>query len=373
MRILFILEHFHPYLGGNETLFRNLTTALAAKGHEVTVLTTKFRPDLPADEHFERVRIRRVSSWNRYIFTFMSFPVAWRLARHADVVHTASYNAAPAAWLAARLTGKPVVITFHEVWGVLWFRLPFISPVSRRLNHWFEKLILKLPFTRFIAVSGSTRRRLVQAGVPAAKVDVVYNGLDYSRLHRIKGTGADPAGSVTQTRGFRYCYFGRLGASKGLEILLAAAAEFSHEAPGSRLVLIIPTYPRGLYRVIMNGIRRLGLSTHLEIHHLLPFEDLLRVLASVDCVVIPSYSEGFCYSAAEACALGIPVVSSDRMALRETVGGKCIRMRSLDKAGLLEALRQALRNEWEVLPDKRFPLDDTVAGYEAVYESLVGS
>jgi len=47
--------------------------------------------------------------------------------------------------------------------------------------------------------------------------------------------------------------------------------------------------------------------------------------------VIPSYSEGFCFAALEACALNIPVISSDMGALKETVSNKHLKLKHLSE------------------------------------------
>ena len=62
-------------------------------------------------------------------------------------------------------TGKKTVITFHEVWGRLWFKLPFMNRFALFLHYCFEQFLLRLPFNRFIAVSESTASRLLEEGV----------------------------------------------------------------------------------------------------------------------------------------------------------------------------------------------------------------
>jgi len=66
MKILFILENFHPYVGGAETLFKSLADELAKKGHDVTVLTSHpGKGVLPTDFSDGAVTVQRYRFFNR--------------------------------------------------------------------------------------------------------------------------------------------------------------------------------------------------------------------------------------------------------------------------------------------------------------------
>lgn len=362
MNILFVLEHYHPYLGGAETLFCTLAEALAARNHDVTVLTTRFRPDLPPRETVAGVVVHRINCHNRFLFTVMALPLAWRLANRADLVHTTTYTAAFPACVAARLRGKRAVITFHEYWGNLWFRLPFLTRAQALAYRAFEWFVLSLPFDQYVAVSDFTARSLVQGGVKKARVTRIYNGLNYERL----------AGNLHQPPArFTYTYFGRLGISKGLDLLLPAAAAFRREAPDSELVLIIPRRPAAMLNRINQLIDANNLRDYVLIRHELTDEELYTQVSLSSCVVIPSYSEGFCFVAAEAVALGVPIVSSGRGALPETVSGRYVKMEEMTVPGLAKALAKAAAKKYDFTPTKRFPLTDAVKEHIRLYRLLI--
>jgi len=361
MKILFVLEHYHPYIGGAERLFTQLTRTLAGKGYTVTVITTLHDPSLPALEEEHGVRIIRLRCWNRYLFTFLSLPKVFRQARHCDFIHTTTYNAALPAWIAGKLLNKKVVVTFHEVWAKLWFKLPFIKWWERMLFYYYEQFILQCRFDRYVAVSGYTNKSLQQVGIPAHKLITIYNGIDYDvfRAYRSKSPKI-----------FTYTYLGRLGISKGLDLLLPAARQFSLKYPKSKLQLILPKYPRALYKRISNWIRELELEDHIMLFHNLPRAQLYETMCQSSCIVIPSYSEGFCFAAAETMALEIPIISSQRGALGEVVSGRYIAMEAMTSTALTEALIKAKNGRWREKPFKRFPHDRSVEQYLEMYESL---
>lgn len=363
MKILFVLEHFYPAVGGVETLFKSLAERLAGQGHQVTVLTTRSEPDSPQQETYQGIKIIRLDVRSRYLFTFAALPRVIRLARDFDLVHTTSYNAGLPAFLGAKWSGRKVMITFHEVWGKLWFRLPFMSFPARLAHFLFEQMLLRLPFDRFIGVSQSTTERLRESGVASRRIATIYNGIDYSDFTERQDD--PPPGPFT------YTYFGRLGMSKGLDLLLPAAAEFSRHAPESRLQLIIPRHPAPFWREIQKMLDRYGLKEHAVLRHHLPFPELKKALTDSHCVVIPSYSEGFCFAAVESIALGVPVISSDKAALREVVSGKHLKMPEHSVEGLTQSLIRARQEDWEKEATRFFPLSDTVERYIDTYKMLI--
>ncbi|MEY3368163.1 MAG: hypothetical protein RI973_1318 [Bacteroidota bacterium] len=371
LKILFVLENFYPNIGGVETLFKNLNDHLNRQGIQTLVLTNRLSAEHPFLEQSGGSQIYRYRFMNRYLFTALAFLPVLKLARNCDLVHTTSYNAALPALLGAKLTNKKVVVTFHEVWGKLWFELPHLSFLSKMLHFLFEWFLLKLPFDQFVAVSEFTARRLMENGVPVHKIKVVYNGIDYGEFNdAANSVGSDLIKPDSKKDAFIYTYFGRLGISKGLDVLLGAAAALQKEIPDSKLKLILPLTPTSFLSRIKKQIQELGLQLHTELLHELPFDRLKSELLASDCVVIPSYSEGFCFAAAECAALGVPVVSSGRGALREVVSGSFLHLSQLDANSLASALTKASKGEWEQTPLKKFELGKTLESYLSLYRDL---
>lgn len=361
MSILFVLEHYHPYIGGAETLFRDLTVRLAAMGYRITVVTTRYNQDLAPAEDYKGVRVIRVNCRNRFLFSFLSLPRVLAEAGQADVIHTTTYNAALPAWLAGKLRRKPVIVTFHEVWGVLWKRLPFLSRPAAVAFYLFEQLLLRLPFSRYVAVSGFTRKALIANGIPAEKIMRIYNGLDYEEFAAYEHQ--PPAN-------FTFTYFGRLGVSKGLDLLLPAARDFFEKHPSSQLRLIVPKQPAGMWQRIQELIAELGIEKNTVLLHELPWQELLGKVVTSSCVAIPSYSEGFCFVAAEAVALGVPIISSGQGALVETVGGRFIEMETMSSESLYLALERAFADCFSYREPPVFPLEESVEAYLPLYEEV---
>lgn len=366
MKFLFVLEHFDPYLGGAEKLFKQVTTLLVEQGHEVEVVTTLFQADLAAKETMGGVKVRRVRCYNRFLFTLFSLPVLFRAARQAAIIHTTTYNAAFPAWLVAKFWRKPSVITYHEHWGKLWFTLPFLSRWQRILYYLFEQAISRLSFDNYIAVSEATKRSLIATGIPECKVHRIYNGVNYDRFKWVK---------ADKTTYFSAIYYGRLGVSKGLDILIPAWGHFVRKYRTEKMVLqlVIPRYPSKLFETITSLVKAHCPPGSVHLLHELPDEELFTTVKSNHLVVIPSYSEGFCFVAAEAVALDMPVISSGRGALAEVVSGKHLHLEALTISAMVLAFEKAYRNEWEFLPRKNFSLSDTGKAYLQFYDHLLAT
>lgn len=360
MRILFILENYYPNIGGVETLFKSLADELVKEGYQLTIITNKSVEGMPFKEQEHNLKILRFPFNSRYAFTFLACFPAIYYAFKSDIIHTTSYNAGIPAFVASVVSRKKVIITFHEVWGKLWFKLPFFKKIGLWLHYLFEKFLLKLKFDQFIAVSDYTRDRLIKYGIDESRVVRIYNGIKYDEYSVVE---------KPETSNFKFIYFGRLGISKGLDILLGAAKILHDASEDYELVLVIPSGPVNLRRLVESYIVDYGIQDRISIRSNLSRDELIRQIREAGATVVPSYSEGFCFTAVESIALGTPVISSGRGALSEVVTGKHLVMETQDAIGLANQMRKALQNEWETKPVKNFPLGDTIQQYMQLYEA----
>lgn len=361
MKILFVLEHYFPYIGGVETLFQSLTESLVKEGHSVLVVTTRFDKSLAKAETINGVKIQRVSSFNRYFFSLFSLPSVIRAAKDVDLIHTTTYNAAFPAWLAAKIRGKKILISFHEVWDQLWFQLPFTSRLNKYAYYLYEQFIIQLPFDHYVAVSDFTKESLQKRKIAAEKITRIYNGIDYREFEDYQ---------AEKPVYFRMLFYGRLGISKGLDILIPALANFRKNHPSAKAIFILPKRPKAILYQIESLLREHELEEFVEIKHELERTELFQEIANSSCVVIPSYSEGFCFAAVESGALAVPVISSGKGALSETVSGEHIVMRRFTTNELWNALEMAHDQKWSITPQKKFNLSDTVARHLKLYDRL---
>lgn len=361
MNILFILEHYYPNIGGVERMFSNLAEQLASEGHRVRVVTTLLKKDLPLLENRKGVEIIRIKLHNRFLFSLFGIFFFFKHTKGFDLIHTTSYNAAWPAFLASFLRGKPAIITFHEYWNKLWFKLPYLLPYAQKCYWLYEQIIVSLPFKYFIGVSDFTKHKL-QKRRKNAKVIRIYNGLETNELAKRENCGTNDT--------FTFTYFGRLGVSKGLDLILKATQLLKNEKIDFRLKLIVPRVPASLLKLVSQIIEQEGIASIISLQHELTDEELQSQLNLSDCILIPSYSEGFCFAAAECSAMGHPYIHSGKGALSEVASGKTIRMNDFSAIGLSEAMKKAMNGEWEYSEIRNFPLKKQVAEYMSLYKEI---
>jgi glycosyltransferase involved in cell wall biosynthesis len=372
LRILFVLQYYYPYIGGLESLFQRLAEGLVRRGHAVRVLTTHLRQtsyhEIMNGVEIERVPVPPVA--DRYFFTLLSLPACLRAARRSDIVHTTPYCGAPPAFLAAKLTGRPVVFTALEVLGSRWYRVE-----SRRIKaflYWLlERAVTILPYERIAAISKATLEDAVRSGMDPRRTCVIYPGVDdvfrpgptTGSLRRLIGASKDA---------FVYVFYGRPGITKGVDVLLRASRSVHKAVPNAHLVLILAKEPRAQY----DGLRRLAEGLEHERVHFIPSlerEKLVDFLRDANCIVVPSLTEGFGLTTAEACALGVPVVATSAGSIPEIISGKHALAEPGSEASLADGIQRVSQGNWDETPTKRFRWDTMVKAYGKLYLETIRS
>ena len=82
-----MFENYWPMVGGAEHVLQAICEGMAARGHEITVITHQPQ-HAPLAETKNGVAIVRVPcSGNRYIFTFAAIPKIIKHAQQVDLIH----------------------------------------------------------------------------------------------------------------------------------------------------------------------------------------------------------------------------------------------------------------------------------------------
>lgn len=360
-KILFILESFYPNIGGVEFLFKQLVDKLIELKWDITVLTARSYENLETNK-LEGCKVVRIPVRSRYLFTFLAFCYSIFLIPGKDIVHTSTYNAALSAFFISKLFNKKVIVTFHEYWGKLWFEYPFISKFKQKLFFNFENLIAKLKFDKFVAVSNYTKDCLINCGVGSNRIEVIYNGIDYSEFESVVKN--------LDNKKFTFLYSGRAGISKGLDVLIEAV-KYLKELDFKLIIHSADSRQFGVLNQIEKQVKDYKLSDKIIFQkNKLSQKDVFQLMKNADCIIVPSYSEGFCFIAAEACAMGVPIIHSGRGALKEVVSGKYLVFENMSARSLAEKMRLAMEGKFNSKTLRKFEIDESVRHYIDVYEKL---
>jgi Glycosyltransferase len=376
LRVLFVLEHYFPYVGGVETLFQSLAEDLAARGHAVTVVTS-WLPGTEKRVQYNGVNVFRVGvprMFRRYFFSLLAIPSAIRHAADCDVIHSIIYNAAVPAAIAKVLRRKPAVLSVLEVFANQWNELPGINRWLGYGFRLFESSVLRLPYDHYACISDFTRARLLRfVKRSIGRASTIYPPFDHDFWDPARHAARDLRRELgLPPEAFLYLYFGRPGVSKGIEYLLRAVPLVRLAIPVSHLVMILPKEPAAHYERIRSEISRLGLSRDLTILDPQPRGDLPGYLLGANCIVVPSISEGFGYSALEAASLGCTVVATRGHAVEEILGRRVVLVEPRSPESLADGItRSASFRGSAALP--RFEPSRHTDSFERLYRSLIGS
>lgn len=209
MRLVFVNRFFFPDHSATSQILTDLCFALAARGHEVHVVTSRLRYDEPSaslagEESASGVRIHRVwtSRFGRgalagraidYLTFYLS--ALWRLVMLADrstilVAKTDPPMISVVAALAARATGARLVNwtqdLFPEVAVVVGMRLmrPALARSLAALRDWsFACAALN------VAIGARMREKLLGRGLADSNVAVIHNWADGEAIVPQPGTG----------------------------------------------------------------------------------------------------------------------------------------------------------------------------------------
>jgi colanic acid biosynthesis glycosyl transferase WcaI len=250
MQILLITLNYSPELAGIGKYSGEMAETLALKGHKVTVITAP--PYYPQwrishgytayryySEQSNGVSVHRCPLWvpkkprllTRLIhllsFALSSFPVAiWRSIReHPDIVVVIqpALFCAPAAWLAARLTGARawMHIQDFEIDAAVSLGMTK-SFLLKRMISVFERTLLQR-FDRVSTISDRMFERLTAKGVPKERRFLFPNWVDVTMIAPL-----DQPSPLRRELGFDdhqviALYSGNIGNKQGLEIIINAA------------------------------------------------------------------------------------------------------------------------------------------------------
>jgi glycosyltransferase involved in cell wall biosynthesis len=322
MRILTVLTYYRPHYSGLTIYAERLVRALAERGHHVTVLTSRYDPGLPQREALDGVDVMRLKV-GMHVSKGVIMPSmpywAWRLAHQADILHlhVPQLDAAPLALL-AKVTGKPVVLTYHCDMllppGLVHTLANQVSHLANHVSARASSVIVtntldyaqNSPFLkRYLSKVRVVFPPVELEAVSAADVEDFKNKAGIHSGQRVIGMAA------------------RLASEKGVEFLVQAMPAILEKHPGARVLFV------GQYQNVFGEqeyARRLGgairqLGQHWTFMGILPPKEFAAFFQAAEVTVLPSINstESFGMVQVESMSCGTPVVTSDMPGVRQPV------------------------------------------------------
>lgn len=230
-----------------------------------------------------------------------------------SLVHARSRAPAWSALLAARRTQRPFVTTYHGAYAEAGSLKRLYNSVMARGD--------------VVIANSAYTRDLIRAryGTPAARIRVIYRGLDggvfdpecvaADRVERLRASWGVAAGERV------ILLAARLTAWKGQSILVGAAEQLNRAGRLGDAVIILAGDAQGrdgYVDALVEQIARAGLSLRVRIvGHV---DDMPAAFLAAHVTAVPSTEpEAFGRAAAEAQAMGCPVIATRIGAPQETV------------------------------------------------------
>jgi glycosyltransferase involved in cell wall biosynthesis len=382
MRITHVIPYMHPAAGGPPVVVDRLSRELAARGHQVRVLTTDFFSLGQTAWQTDEARPYELAVFpthSGYCYGSQFRSAIRSGVRESDVVHvhtlwTYASSAAARASLAAQV---PFLVMPHGM----------LDPYSVRRG-WLKKQcygrLLEWPLLR--RASGMCYTHPEEERLAA----ITCRGLPPGHLVEL-GTESPPdcpraelrdefLSRHPQLQGRTVVLFlGRLHSKKGLDLLIPAFDAVRRQRPQAHLLLVGPGEPAYVQSIRDDAARR-GLDAAVTFTGVLYGRDKWAAMAASDLFILPSYQENFALAAVDAVQSGLPVLLSRRVNLWKDlvdagVGRDCEPELSSVTTALGDCLDDA---EWrksavavgKELLSERFNWATTATRLEAVYESV---
>ena len=338
LKITIAASIFPPDIGGPATYSRVITDRLLATGYGVTVVAfsnpgiRRAAEVFPPDQHFKIVRVSR--RWPRGLRHILYFFRLYRLARysHAIFAQNATSVGVPAL-LVTRLLDKPLAVKIV---------IDSTIEVARGPSRWRGRLqrFVARRADQVIVPCAYLKQVVVDWGVPAEKIRVIYNGVTMPVLL----PWADARAKLNLPSGGLILTVARLVPGKGLRMLIKLMPKLTELISPHLKLVIVGDGPdaANLQRMVenlrlKNKVWLVGKKTPTE---------LTQYYAAADAFVLNSYSEGFSHVLLEALAAGLPVVTTAVGGTPEIIrnGENGLLLPYNDETGLLETLKIIFQN-----------------------------
>ena len=386
------------YSGGGQRSTHNLASALARRGHQVSVIFTKVpweRVPVPSGLPYEVVwaaqpGVRRGSP----LFVAAQLRRMAEAAPHGSdvVVHGNGEEAALVPDVrrgrAVRAFGFVMTPRYPNFPDVLLrepserslLRLATMSVVQTK----FVWLARALRQADWVCPTSRSAANMVQRayGLDPARMSVVHNGISNEFLHHLERPSDLPDDAAL--RGFVAggefaVYFGRIAREKGVHTLLDALV--SEPRLTTRVVFAGrgPELPRLRARVQEASLQdRVLFTTWLDA------AQLASLVRRASFAVLPSLEESFGNTMAEALALSVPVISTTAGSIPEVIEADLsgILVPPSDAAALAAAMlqlqgdparRRALGEAGRAHVAQNLSWDASAARFERIYEQVLGA
>ena len=402
LRILFLTQNFPPEIGAKAARLYELARRLAARGHDVRVITAM--PNYPTGRVFDgfrgRVRVEeriedvgvvrtwikpsnsvhalpRLFSYLTFVSTSLLFGMRGMGRRDIVFIESPPLFLVPAGLVIGRIAKARIVMNVSDVWPATALNVIEMPRISLKVLQRLERL----GYEKSDLVTATTRKssESIASRFPHVATAVIPGGTDLElfrparrsdRLRKSLGLGEGD---------FLVGYCGLFGLFQGLEVVIGAA-ENLRDDPRIRFVLA----GDGPTKTALVELATAARLDNVVFKDPMPREEVGELVASFDVALVPLAAEQPGRMPAkvyETLACGVPMIVCEgcEAAPLVTEHGLGRVVKPLDVDALADAITDLLGDRGELKRigrsarqvSNRYDLEQVARGAEATFSALV--
>lgn len=299
----------HPNAGGAEIATFEHAKKWVQAGHIVTLFTAYY-PNAKREEILAGVRIIRNGS---QVFGVQFKAFKWYLFNDHpkyDVVID-QFHGIP--FFTPLYVSSKKLGFIHEVTKELWRLNPWPKPLNLIpfiFGTFFEPAIFKFLYSNipFMAVSESTKKDLIDWGIPSGNITVIHNGINIPKIksHWLK------------ERNKTLVYLGSISKDKGIEKALNVFA-YLYKIQRDWKFWVVGKSDLRYLKILKKQVSNLGISKKIKFWGFVNEEKKYELLAKAHILINPSIREGWGLVVIEGARVGTPTIAFNVAGLRDSI------------------------------------------------------
>ena len=345
MRICFLSRRYFPAVSGMSVYARNMTKALADRGHEI-VMISQYREDEkgvgiygggpPPEEDWmdvhglrsfgeEQADTTNPADFERDLQEMIATAEKYHAEKPFDIVH-AQY-CYPTGLAALELSARWKIPNVVSIQGGDGHWVGLCCKTHKKAMH----AVLHHAMALIIGCTSFAEEVSKNHGIPTERFTIIPGATNTKEFKSVRTLG-------TLEKPIRLLYHGRVDQRKGVLDFIEAGKLLLDQHMEVRLIIsgIGPDLDAA-----KNRAKELKIDQKTEFLGMVPYKNAPDVYGKGDIFVSPTYAEGFSNTILEAMASGLPIVSTDSVGVRDCLTHQENAL--LTQPGAIVALAKALK------------------------------